>query len=136
MFDIEEEVLKHPGIYEAEVIKFNINNEEYPAIVVVLKQEWKDRISEVLKYISNIKVPGSEYLLGTRFIDKFKTNPITSKRDYLSLTEDKDGYYRYYGGNNMLCQINIDSTRCNITAITEDELRIHSFDSPKVLVKK
>ncbi len=93
MYDIEEQVLVHPGVAEAEVIKFKINGEEYPAIVVVLKSAWHDKAASVLRDISAIDVPGMEYLLGVRFIDKFKTNPITAKRDVLSLPEETTGYY-------------------------------------------
>lgn len=93
MYDIEEQVLVHPAVAEAEVIKFKINGEEYPAIVVVLKSAWHDKASSVLRDVSAIDVPGMEYLLGVRFIDKFKTNPITAKRDVLSLPEETTGYY-------------------------------------------
>ena len=34
-----------------------------------------------------------EYLFGVKVIDNFKTNPITFKRDYLSLQNDLTGFY-------------------------------------------
>lgn len=34
-----------------------------------------------------------EYLIGVRYVDKFKTNPVTAKRDYLSLVNDTTDYY-------------------------------------------
>ncbi len=114
MFDIEEAVLKHPGILEAEVIKFSINeNEEYPAIVVVAKQEWQDpdKLMEILKYIDKLNVPGIALSIGTRFITHFKTHPITSKRDYLSLPNEKNGYYSHpiFNNNSSYCRmINLD----------------------------
>jgi len=137
MFDIEEEVLKHPGVAEAEVIKFTINNQEYPAIVLVLKQEWKTRLNDILAYISNIDVPGVEYLIGTRFIDNFKTNPITAKRDYLSLVEEKTGYYKYNNKNNMFYQTDLDSNNRPITIyVSSNELQIFDNMKEKVLIKK
>lgn len=93
MYDIEECALKHEAVAEAEVIKYEIDGDEYPAIVVVVKSDWRDRLAEVLKNLCGMDVPGMEHLIGIRFIDKFKTNPVTSKRDYLSLQNDRDGYY-------------------------------------------
>ena len=119
------------------LIKFNINNQEYPAIVVVLKQEWQDRIGEVLEYISNIDVPGCEHLIGTRFVDKFKTNPITAKRDYLSLSDERTGYYRFDNKNNAFYQIDLDlDNKPIISSIEKEELKVHEIDTPKVLVKR
>lgn len=99
MFDIEEEVLKHPGVLEAEVIKFTTEGTERPAIVIVLHPDWQNRTREILDYIHSLygKVPGIGYSIGTKFVDKFKTNPVTAKRDYLSLTDDKFGYYSIHG---------------------------------------
>lgn len=108
MFDIEEEVLKHPGVSEAEVIKFESQGNEYPAIVVVVKQEWKNRLEEILNYIKNINIPGSDYIIGTRFIERFATNPITAKRDYLILPEFKDAYYRCSRNDDVIYQCDID----------------------------
>lgn len=93
MYDIEEQALKHPDVLEAEVIKFEINGEEYPAMVVVLNNSSIDRISNITKELCAINVAGMEHLIGIRFVDKFKTNPVTSKRDYLSLANDKTGYF-------------------------------------------
>lgn len=129
MFDIEEAVLKHPGVLEAEVIKFS-SGEEFPAIVIVLHPEWEHRAKEVLDYIASIKdVPGIEYLLGTRFVDKFKTNPVTAKRDYLSLTDEKYGYYKIdeYTGMIIQSDITIDNKIVSYP-ITEEEITIFSTD--------
>ena len=93
MYDIEEQALKHPDVAEAEVIKFTINGEDYPAMVVVPNSNAVDRIAEITKDLCAIEVAGMEHFIGVRFIDKFKTNPVTSKRDYLSLQDDKTGYY-------------------------------------------
>lgn len=49
MFDIEEKVLEHPAVLEAEVIKFDIMNNEYPAIVIVLKKSGKISLMLLLK---------------------------------------------------------------------------------------
>ncbi len=93
MYDIEEEILKLDAVAEAEVIKFKINDNEYPAMVVVLNSEYKDKIVEVLKQLCDIDLPSMRYLLGVKFIENFRTNPVTSKRDYLSLQDDRKGYY-------------------------------------------
>ena len=92
MFDIEEKILELDEVTEAEVTKFKIDGEEYPAAVVVLKPESKDKKEKVLREIYHISVDGIKYLYGVKFIDNFKTNPVTSKRDYLSLASDMEGY--------------------------------------------
>ena len=136
MFDIEEKVLEHPGIVEAEVIKFNVQNNEYPAIVVVLNERWQNRKDDVLKYISNIKIGGMEYLLGTKFITKFKTNSVTGKRDYLSLTEDTFGYYNYDFENNKYYQLDIEGDNVNKYLIDNDEIQIKGDKDYKKLIKE
>jgi len=93
MYDIEEQALKHPDVAEAEVVKFEVNGEEYPAMVVVLNSNATNRIAEITKALCAIDVAGMEHFIGVRFVDKFKTHPVTSKRDYLSLQNDKTGYY-------------------------------------------
>ena len=130
MFDIEERVLEHPGVAEAEVIKFELSGQEYPAIVIVLNKEWESKTKEILDYISNIKLDGMKYLIGTKFIDKFKTNPITAKRDYLVLPEDKTGYYKKIKEENLFIQtdIEVDTYRtypimpCEIEIVVEEKV--------------
>ena len=135
MFDIEEKVLEHPGVSEAEVIKFTLQNEEYPAIVIVLNKEWEDKKEEILDYISNIEVDGIQCLIGTKFIDKFKTNPITSKRDYLVLPEDKKGYYKKLKQFNRYFQTDIDNDTYNCYPITADEIEITTEEKVNQLKK-
>lgn len=93
MFDIEEQVLKHQDVVEAEVIKFEVAGEEYPAMVVVLSHDSTNRIAKVTKELCSINVAGMEYFIGVRYVDKFSTNPVTSKRDYLSLGNEREGYF-------------------------------------------
>ena len=93
MYDIEEQALKHPNVAEAEVIKFDINGQDYPAMVVVLNSNAVDRIADITKELCAIDAAGMEYFIGIRYVDKFKTHPVTSKRDYLSLQNDKSGYF-------------------------------------------
>ena len=93
MYDIEEQALKHPDVTEAEVVKFEVGGEEYPAMVVVLNSNATDKIAEITKELCDIDVAGMQHFIGVRFVDKFKTHPVTSKRDYLSLQDDKEGYF-------------------------------------------
>lgn len=136
MFDIEEKVLEHPGVSEAEVIKFTINNEEYPAIVAVLNEEWKSRKEEILEYISKIEIEGIELLIGTKFIDKFKTNPVTSKRDYLVLTDDTYGYYKKTNNFDLIFQTDIIDNNYRTYPITADQIEIITDENEKVYLKK
>ena len=101
MFDIEEKILELNEVAEAEVTKFTIDGEEYPAAVVVLKSDAKNDESKVLKEIYNLNVDGIDLLYGVKFIDNFKTNPVTSKRDYLSLANDMEGYYTANDANSL-----------------------------------
>ena len=107
MYDIEEQVLNHPAVSEAEVIKFSENGEECPAIVVVLRREWSDRAASVLRDLSMINTTGTEYLLGIRFIDRFKTNPITGKRDVLTLPQETTDYYIFDKADGKIYRVNI-----------------------------
>ena len=92
MYDIEEKVLEHPAVSEAEVVKYKVGDNEYPGIFAVLNAEYAGKQADVLKDLCNLNVAGMEHLIGVKFIDKFKTNPVTSKRDYLSLNNEKDGF--------------------------------------------
>jgi len=136
MFDIEEKILEHQGVAECEVIKFNINNNEYPAIVLVLNKEWELRKEEILDYISNINLDGMQFLIGTKFIDKFKTNPITAKRDYLVLPEDKTGYYKKTKGTQIVMQTDIENDSFNTYPILSNEIEITSEEKVKQLKKR
>lgn len=136
MFDIEEKILEHPGVLEAEVIKFNIDNEEYPAIIVVLNNEWINRKEDVLKYISNIEINGIQYLIGTKFMTKFLTNAVTGKRDYLSLPEDTYGYYKYDKGNKKYYQTDINNNVIKKYQVFKEELQVVDPEKNKFLIKK
>ena len=136
MFDIEEKVLEHPGVLEAEVIKFCCSGEEYPAIVVVLEKTWESRKEEVLKYISSLDVDGTQFLVGTKFISNFKTNPVTSKRDYLALADDITGYYKFNSNNGKYYQSDINGDSINTYEILCEEMIINEPGNGKVLGKK
>ncbi len=119
MFDIEERILENPAVSEAEVIKFKIGDNEYPAMVVVLNQGSLSRISDVAKELCAINISGMEHLIGIRFVDRFKTNPITSKRDYLSLQNDTTGYYYVDSdGNAYISDIGSEKKRIASSEIT------------------
>lgn len=60
MYDIEEQALKHPDVAEAEVIKFEINGEEYPAMVVVVKPIINSTINGIIDCSNIIEQPQKE----------------------------------------------------------------------------
>ena len=95
MFDIEEKLLEHPGIAEAEVIKIPCKDGEHPAVFVVPTLNYSERKQEILKYIAQIDLSGMQYLIGTHFLEHFTTNPVTAKRDCLVLQDIHDGYMHY-----------------------------------------
>ena len=106
MFDIEEEVMKHPGVSEAEVIKYEHDGDEYPVIVVVPRNEWRDKLDTILSEVSSIETPGIRHLMGVAFIQAFKTNAITSKRDVYGLPNEIK--YVYLREGNELLRISVD----------------------------
>ncbi|MDD4376193.1 MAG: class I adenylate-forming enzyme family protein [Clostridia bacterium] len=137
MFDIEEKVLEHEGVLEAEVIKFEINNNEYPVIVIVLTKEWEDKLDLVVKDLSLLDVAGIEYLIGTRFIDSFKTNEVTAKRDILSLQEDKNGYYKFNAEENLFYQTDLENgNQIQEYPISSNELKISLLEKVMCLSLK
>ena len=97
-------------------------------VAVVLKNEWQDRIAEVLRDLYAIDVPGMEYLLGIRFVDKFKTNPITAKRDYLTLTDETMGYYSYDQSTDTIYCGDIGADKA---AVSDDDVVIVQVDRQK-----
>ncbi len=115
LFEIEQNILKHPGVSEAEVIKFKIKDNEYPAMVVVITEEWKDNKEDLLKYIEQMDASGIEYLLGTRFINNFEISSTTHKRDVFSLYENKTDYFKFNSEYNKTYQINFEE---------EDEIKV------------
>lgn len=121
MFDIEEKVLELDGVAEAEVIKFDISGNDHPAIVVVPQADTD--LSNLLKEICALDIPGMEHLIGVRFIKRFNTNPVTSKRDYLSLQKETNNYY--YIGKNGECLLF--SVGREPKGINPDEIRIEDL---------
>lgn len=118
MYDIEEQILMHPDIAEAEVIKFQIGGEEYPAAIVVLNSNAVKRIVGITKELCNIAIAGMKFLIGIRYINRFRTNPVTSKRDYLILQKETKGYF-YANSEGDLFRTDVDMKR---EAIDESEL--------------
>ena len=119
MYDIEEQALKHPDVAEAEVIKFEIDGEEYPAMVVVLNSNSIGRIVEITKDLCSVDIAGMQHFIGVRFVDKFKTHPVTSKRDYLSLQDDKKGYFFVDKNDNVfVCDIGKEKQSVDKTELT------------------
>lgn len=120
MFDIEEMVLKNPGIAEAEVTKICIDGIERPIIVIVPQKDWQSRLIEILRAMYSIEAPGMKYLLGVSFISQFKTNPITSKRDVYGLpNEIKFVYALDEGATHVIKRdVNGKQTRINSNEMT------------------
>lgn len=120
MFDIEEKVLELPDVAEAEVIKFGESDKERPAIVVVPKEGAKSNLEELLRKIYSIEIAGMQHLIGVRFIKNFKTHPVTSKRDYLCLTNIRDGYYSINEDNDIV----ITDVEGNKTVISGSQIEV------------
>lgn len=125
MFDIEEKVLEHPGVLEAEVIKLKAGTEEYPAIVVVPNEDWKDKLDVITADVSKLTLPGMIHLVGIRFIDVFETSLITGKRDYLALENNRHGYYKYDVNSELFYQTDLpESSEPVVMTIQNSDIKI------------
>ncbi|MDR1688471.1 MAG: acyl--CoA ligase [Clostridiales bacterium] len=100
MFDIENFVYQDPAVMEAEVIKLPVEDgvsEYIPLVHIVLQPEFSAQESEVIARINkkcNEQFEGYSIPRGYKVRKEFGTNPISTKRDYLSLVNDREGYYR------------------------------------------
>lgn len=98
LFDIENFVYQDDAIKEAEVVKYETEDGSYvPAVHMVLKPEYKGREAEVINRVQTkceALLGQYEIPAGYKVRDCFGTNPASAKRDYLSLLEERDGFYR------------------------------------------
>jgi len=100
MFDIENFVYQDPAVMEAEVIKLPVEdgiNKFIPLVHIILNPEWVGKEAEILTRVNqncNEQFKGYSTPKGYKFRKEFGTNPISQKRDYLGLLDERDGYYR------------------------------------------
>jgi Acyl-CoA synthetases (AMP-forming)/AMP-acid ligases II len=105
LFDIENYVYKAAPevILEAEAVGLSIENksEKIPVVHIVLNEEYKNREEEALILLTekcNAELNCHEIPKGFKFRDKFATNSASGKRDFKSLTKERDDYLRYNDG--------------------------------------
>ncbi len=99
LFDIENFIYQDDAIMEAEVVKIPVNdgiNKWLPLVHVVLKPEYigqeKAIIQRLHKKCLN-KFKGFYIPKGYKVRKEFETNLASGKRDYLSLLDEREGFY-------------------------------------------
>lgn len=98
LFDIENFVYQDDAILEAEVVKYEDEQGDYvPGVHMVLQPEYVGREAEVINRI-NTKCEAllNQYEIpaGYKIRKQFGTNMASGKRDYLSLADERDGFFR------------------------------------------
>lgn len=135
MFDIENYLYQDFAIVEAEVIKLPVAdgiNQFVPLVHLVLKTEWIGLEAEVLARINqkcNQVFVGYSAPKGYKIRDSFGTNPISAKRDYLSLATERDGYYRLTD-DNQIVEVSFPEIGKEVTRlINSDQIVIHKQET-------
>ncbi|MDR0957319.1 MAG: acyl--CoA ligase [Candidatus Nomurabacteria bacterium] len=130
LFDIENLVYKHPAVAEAEATKLKLagGKVEVPVIHIVLKSRHGRNAKKILHEIVELcekNLPPEEIPKGTRFIEAFGTNPISTKRDYQSLKYIVDGYYTAKNNRTHRVEFSEQSEHPKLTPHDKHNVRIH-----------
>lgn len=101
LFDIERFVYKNKNVLEAEAVKLVLSDcSEVPVVFLVLKGDIKESEAEVIKQVHDMcqgELSPEERPVGYYLLHEFGTNPISTKRDYQSLSKVREGYYNHDG---------------------------------------
>lgn len=97
LFDIEYSLDVNDPILEWEISAFKVPDSNFEKVAqVVLKKEYDGLKSDIVKLICE------KYKLdAVKFYDSFGVSEVTGKRDYLSLKNDRIGYYAPYDEKNF-----------------------------------
>ena len=88
LFDIEYSLEADDPVVEWEITAHNTDSGTYVVGQVILKDEYKDKIADVVAMLCN------KYNLdAVKIYDHFESSEVTGKRDYQLLKDDKEGYY-------------------------------------------
>ena len=131
MPDIACQVLECPYIQEAKVVKFKIKGKECPAVYAVLKDEYKNKILDVLGFIhDNV----SKDIIGTCFIDEFSINPISCKLD-LGILVSNPGSFFGLSDDGKACCTNVDGDELKCIEIPLSDVGIEKLKGVKSFVR-
>ncbi|MCL2821513.1 MAG: acyl--CoA ligase [Oscillospiraceae bacterium] len=100
LFDIERIIYKDPAVLEAEVIGLSVNGKDIPVVHIVLNSEHIGKENEVILRVHALckeHLSVNEMPQGYKIREAFGTNPISAKRDYRALLEERDGYFMVDG---------------------------------------
>jgi long-chain acyl-CoA synthetase len=96
LFDIENFMYQNPLVAEAEAISLQVSGQDYPVAFVVLKDGVDQSNKSVLQQLYESALSNltqEEVPAGIMFLEKFGTNPVSTKRDYAALKSIRTGYY-------------------------------------------
>jgi long-subunit acyl-CoA synthetase (AMP-forming) len=96
MFDIERIVYEEKAVLENEVIALEIEGQKRPVVHIVPYPEYESKIEEVLQNVNNLckkKLKASEMPYAYKIQKVFEINPVSQKRNYQKLSQERDGFY-------------------------------------------
>lgn len=140
LFDIKNFLYKYPAVAEAEVIKLPVNdgvNKFVPLVHLVLKPEFAGLESEILVSINqkcNQEFKNYHLPKGYKIRTSFGMDPISSKKDYISLMNERDGYYRLVDDNKLAEVFFPENGTEVLSLINLNEVEIHQSNNS--LIKK
>ena len=104
LFDIEYSLDANDPVIEWEITAHHTEEKEYVVGQVVLKNDYKGSIPEVVELLCK------KYNLDSiKIYEKFESSEVTGKRDYQLLKEDTEGYYSIVDGK--LCEVSYSGKR-------------------------
>ncbi|GHT81497.1 long-chain-fatty-acid--CoA ligase [Actinomycetota bacterium] len=95
LFDIEYFLYENRAVAEAEAVNLTTDSGDVPVAFVVLKAGVEDNESDIIRRIytaARQSLPAEEIPAGIKILEKFGTNPVSTKRDYASLKLIREGY--------------------------------------------
>lgn len=93
LFDIEYALETSDPVVEWEISAHSTDVGTYVVGQVVLKDEYKNKVKEVIEELCR------KYNLDSiKIYEKFESSEVTGKRDYQLLKDDKDGYLKVVDG--------------------------------------
>ncbi|MCL2821525.1 MAG: acyl--CoA ligase [Oscillospiraceae bacterium] len=96
LFDIERVIYKDNAVWEAEVIGLTCNGKDVPVVHIVLNSEYRGNDNDVILRLHTLckeHLSANEIPQGYKIREVFGTNPISAKRDYRALLEERNGYF-------------------------------------------
>ena len=142
LFDIENFVYKSKpeAIAEAEAVGLPIEGttEKIPVVHAVLKEEYRGKEAEIITELDekckNSDLDYYEIPRGYKIRTAFATNPISTKRDYKALAEERDSYYTINNSKGLHEVTFTDMGDTKSQPIAKEDIKV--FDQQEGVAKK